>query len=154
MGRGSDFPPLCRNPPPKKGLLSPSTPHGLCQGSLHGVFGEFEVVPELSPPFIKAWGENFNTENLESMLWRRDVRPDFPSSKSVMVRTIPRCLPVQGLEDNVLDNRQNLVFRFFALMFHNFVICASPFSLVFDKFFALSPFFSAVSGFLLLLFAS
>ena len=61
-------------------------------------------------------------------------------------------MPVQCVEDNVLDNRFHLVFRFLAPMFHNFVVCASPFPPVFGVIFALPASFVAATGLSLRLF--
>ena len=52
----------------KKGLLSPSTPHGLRQGALLALLGVFQIVSQLDLPCTKIWGEKISSKKHENML--------------------------------------------------------------------------------------
>ena len=137
---------------PRKRLLSPSTPHGLCQGSLLALSNfVFNSIPAC-PAVIKAWAEIVARKNQISEIWRRQMWPKLPSLILLTVRFLPDHLPAIHVKNRYPKISWQEFFLFFAPLFRNLVICARPFPPVFGLFFALPVSFVAATGLSLRLF--
>ena len=147
MGQGSDFPPHCRNPPPENRAFVALQASSLTSWRSPCLVGcVCSSSPELAPPLIKAWVKKNPSKKLEQIILRRHMRPDVGAFEVPRFVFPLHHMLVKCLEDYFRGNLLVALSPLFALLFCNFVICASPFPPVFGLFFALPPCFAAAAG--------